>query len=99
MSPLYTKWSVLSTTFTSTGLALSSTGLMLLVSDNVYGPTKEISEDLVKEFNINYKDGYSNTGIVAWVEGNNTTTDKNTHHQIYSTVYDAHLFDFKFRIF
>ena len=28
---------------------------------------------------------------------NNTTTDKNTHHQIYSTVYDAHLFDFKFR--
>ena len=25
----------------------------ILVSDNVYGPTKEISEELVKEFNIN----------------------------------------------
>ena len=23
------------------------------MSDNVYGPTKEISEELVKEFNIN----------------------------------------------
>ena len=28
---------------------------------------------------------------------NNTATDKNTHHQIYPTVYDAHLFDFRFR--
>ena len=27
----------------------------ILVSDNVYGPTKEISEELVKEFNINAK--------------------------------------------
>ena len=38
--------------------------------------TSEYIKNKLKEFNINYKDGYSNTGIVAWVEGNNTTTDK-----------------------
>ena len=33
-------------------MSLCRPGDEILVSDNVYGPTKEISEDLVKEFNI-----------------------------------------------
>ena len=28
---------------------------------------------------------------------NNTASDKNTHHQTFATIYDAHLFDFRFR--
>ena len=46
---------------TGTGFGGVALGIMsvcrpgdeILVSDNVYGPTKEISEDLIKEFNIN----------------------------------------------
>ena len=44
------------TGFGGVALALMSVcrpGDEILVSDNVYGPTKEISEDLLKEFNIN----------------------------------------------
>ena len=33
-------------------MSLCRPGDEILVSDNVYGPTKEISEELVKEFNI-----------------------------------------------
>ncbi len=36
-------------------MSLCRPGDEILVSDNVYGPTKEISEQLVKEFNINAK--------------------------------------------
>ncbi|MBD1149888.1 PLP-dependent transferase [Pelagibacterales bacterium SAG-MED29] len=36
-------------------MSLCRPGDEILVSDNVYGPTKEISEELVKEFNINAK--------------------------------------------
>ena len=36
-------------------MSLCRPGDEILVSDNVYGPTKEISEHLVKEFNINSK--------------------------------------------
>ena len=36
-------------------MSLCRPGDEILVSDNVYGPTKEISADLVKEFNINAK--------------------------------------------
>ncbi len=36
-------------------MSLCRPGDELLVSDNVYGPTKEISEELLKEFNINAK--------------------------------------------
>ena len=36
-------------------MSICRPGDEILVSDNVYGPTKEISEDLVKEFNINAK--------------------------------------------
>jgi len=32
--------------------------------------TSQYIKDKLKEFNIEYKDGYSNTGIVAWVKGN-----------------------------
>ena len=44
------------TGFGGVALAIMSVcrpGDEILVSDNVYGPTKEISEDLIKEFNIN----------------------------------------------
>ena len=44
------------TGFGGVALAIMSVcrpGDEILVSDNVYGPTKEISEELVKEFNIN----------------------------------------------
>ena len=40
-----------------------------------YETSKYIINKL-KELNINYKDGYSNTGVVAWVDGNKTTTEK-----------------------
>ena len=46
------------TGFGGVALAIMSVcrpGDEILVSDNVYGPTKEISEDLVREFNINAK--------------------------------------------
>ena len=33
-------------------MSLCRPGDEILVSDNVYGPTKEISEKLLKEFNI-----------------------------------------------
>ena len=36
-------------------MSLCRPGDDILVSDNVYGPTKEISEKLLKEFNINAK--------------------------------------------
>ena len=36
-------------------MSLCRPGDEILVSDNVYGPTKEISEELLKEFNINAK--------------------------------------------
>ena len=36
-------------------MSLCRPGDEILVSDNVYGPTKEISQDLMKEFNINAK--------------------------------------------
>ena len=38
--------------------------------------TSKYIKNKLKKFNINFKDGYSNTGIVAWVDGNKTTTDK-----------------------
>ena len=38
--------------------------------------TSKYIKNKLKEFNIKFKDGYSNTGIVAWVDGNKTTTDK-----------------------
>ena len=34
-------------------MSLCRPGDEILVSDNVYGPTKEISEKLIKEFNVN----------------------------------------------
>ena len=36
-------------------MSLSRPGDEILVSDNVYGPTREISEDLLKEFNVHTK--------------------------------------------
>ncbi len=38
--------------------------------------TSKYIKNKLKEFNINFKDGYSKTGIIAWVEGNVTTTNK-----------------------
>ena len=38
--------------------------------------TSKYIKNKLKKFNINFKDGYSNTGIVAWVDGNKTTTSK-----------------------
>ena len=38
--------------------------------------TSKYIKNKLKEFNVNFKDGYSNTGIVAWVDGNKATTDK-----------------------
>ncbi len=38
--------------------------------------TSKYIKNKLKEFNIKFKDGYSNTGIVAWVEGNKKTSDK-----------------------
>ena len=36
-------------------MSLCRPGDEILVSDNVYGPTKEISQELMKQFNINAK--------------------------------------------
>ena len=36
-------------------MSLCRPGDEIIVSDNVYGPTKEISEKLLKEFNVNAK--------------------------------------------
>ena len=36
-------------------MSICRPGDEILVSDNVYGPTKEISSELMKEFNINAK--------------------------------------------
>ncbi len=38
--------------------------------------TSKYIKNKLNEFKINFKDGYSNTGIVAWVDGNKVTTDK-----------------------
>lgn len=38
--------------------------------------TSSYIKDKLKEWNIDYKGGYSNTGIVAWVKGNNGNSDK-----------------------
>ena len=38
--------------------------------------TSTFIKNKLKEWNINFKDGYSNTGIVAWVKGNNGDSDK-----------------------
>ena len=38
--------------------------------------TSKYIKNKLKEFNINFKDGYSNTGIVAWVDGNKMTNEK-----------------------
>ncbi len=38
--------------------------------------TSEYIKNKLKEFKISFKDGYANTGIVAWVEGNNTTNNR-----------------------
>ena len=38
--------------------------------------TSKYIKDKLKEFNINFKDGYSNTGIVAWVDGSKKTNEK-----------------------
>ena len=36
-------------------MSLCRPGDEILVSDNVYGPTKEISQELMKQFNVNAK--------------------------------------------
>ncbi len=38
--------------------------------------TSKYIKNKLKEFNVNFKDGYSNTGIVAWVDGNKKTNEK-----------------------
>tara|TARA_B100000579_G_C22818942_1_gene849475 strand:+ start:242 stop:1414 length:1173 start_codon:yes stop_codon:yes gene_type:complete len=38
--------------------------------------TSSYIKEKLKEWNIEYKDGYSNTGIVAWVKGNQGNNDK-----------------------
>ncbi len=38
--------------------------------------TSKYIKNKLKEFNINFKDGYSKTGIVAWVDGNKTKSEK-----------------------
>ena len=38
--------------------------------------TSAFIKNKLTEWNINYKDGYSNTGIVAWVKGNKCTSMK-----------------------
>ena len=39
--------------------------------------TSKYIKNKLKEFKIDFKDGYSNTGIVAWVDGNTNSTKKN----------------------
>ena len=38
--------------------------------------TSKYIKNKLKEFNINFKEGYSNTGLVAWVKGNNGNSNK-----------------------
>jgi len=38
--------------------------------------TSKYIKNKLSELNINFKDGYANTGIVAWVDGNHITSDK-----------------------
>ncbi len=38
--------------------------------------TSKYIKNKLKEFGISFKDGYSNTGLVAWVDGNKKTNDK-----------------------
>ena len=38
--------------------------------------TSKYIKNKLKEFNVNFKDRYSNTGIVAWVDGNKKTNEK-----------------------
>ena len=38
--------------------------------------TSQYIKNKLKEFNINYKDGYSNTGIVAWIKGSKGNSDR-----------------------
>jgi len=38
--------------------------------------TSKYIKNKLKEFNVNFKDKYSNTGIVAWVDGNKKTNEK-----------------------
>ncbi len=38
--------------------------------------TSKYIKNKLKEFNINYKDGYSKTGLIAWVKGNKGNSDK-----------------------
>ena len=38
--------------------------------------TSAFIKNKLTEWNINYKDGYSNTGIVAWIKGNNGNNNK-----------------------
>ena len=38
--------------------------------------TSKYIKNKLKEFNINFKEGYSNTGIVAWVKGNKGNSEK-----------------------
>ena len=38
--------------------------------------TSKYIKNKLSEFNIKFKDGYANTGVVAWVDGNKVTNDK-----------------------
>jgi Metal-dependent amidase/aminoacylase/carboxypeptidase len=38
--------------------------------------TSNYIKNKLKLWNINFKDGYSNTGIVAWVKGSKGNSDK-----------------------
>ena len=38
--------------------------------------TSKYIKNKLKEFNIDFKDGYAGTGIVAWVEGQNNNSEK-----------------------
>ena len=38
--------------------------------------TSKYIKNKLKEFNINFKEGYSNTGLVAWVKGNKGNSNK-----------------------
>ena len=38
--------------------------------------TSKYIKNKLKDFGISFKDGYSNTGLVAWVDGNKKTNDK-----------------------
>ena len=38
--------------------------------------TSNYIKNKLQDFNIKFKDGYANTGVVAWVDGNEVTNDK-----------------------